>query len=71
MSFLALSTISVLIFLFVAAKNREGEITIAFSKSLLFGFLYDDDIDDGIKYHTFQAALGFIILNVYYETIVE
>lgn len=64
-----LTFLSVIAFLILSAYHREGEITIAFAKSLLFGFVYDAEVEDGIKYHTFQAAAGFIILNLTYQTI--
>lgn len=68
MSFTILITFSLILFLIVAAINRQGHVTIAFTKGWLFGFAYDVDIDEGIKYHTFQAAVGFIILNIEYDT---
>ena len=68
MSFTILIIFSLILFLVVAASNRQGNVTIAFTKGWLFGFVYDAESEDGIKYHTFQAAVGFIILNVNYET---
>ena len=68
MSFTILIIFSLVLFLAVAASNRNGHVTIAFTKGWLFGFVYDAEVEDGVKYHTFQSAVGFIILNVDYET---
>lgn len=68
MTFSILILFSVALFVAVAAYNRQGDVQIALTKGWMFGFVYDVEEEDGVKYHTFQSAVGFIILNIYYET---
>ena len=59
---------SLALFVAVALYNRESDAIIAFTKGVMFGFVYDVEVEDGVKYHTLQAAVGFVILNLHYET---
>lgn len=61
--------LSLVLFLAVAIYHKDkSDAVMAFTQGCMFGFVYDVDEEDGVKYHTFQAAIGFIILNLTYET---
>ena len=70
MSFTILIAFSVALFIGVAAYNssKGGDIVIAFTKGWMFGFVYDSEVEDEVKYHTFQVCVGFVILNYTFET---
>lgn len=66
-----LSILSLVVFLFVAAASR-GDVLISWTKSLLFGFLYDkDDSDPDVTFYTFQASILCLLLTVSWESYAE
>lgn len=60
---------SILLFILVGAYNYDGDVQIAFIKGILFGFTWDNLYieDEEVTVHTFQAGIGFILLNLTYE----
>jgi hypothetical protein len=61
---------SFLLFVFVALFNKQAETIIAFTKGWMFGFVYDKQLfeDEMINVHTFQCAIGFVLLNCNWES---
>lgn len=60
-------TLFVLVALF---NNRQADTIIAFTKGWMFGFVYDKQLieDEMVNVHTFQCAIGFILLNCNWES---
>lgn len=61
---------SFLLFVFVSLFNKQAETIIAFTKGWMFGFVYDKQLfeDEMINVHTFQCAIGFVLLNCNWES---
>lgn len=66
-----LSILSLVLFLFVAAASR-GDVLISWTKSFMFGFLYDrDETDSEVTFYTFQASIACLLLTVSWEKYAE
>lgn len=62
---------SLTLFVLVALlNNKQADTIIAFTKGWMFGFVYDKQLfeDENVNVHTFQCAIGFILLNCNWES---